>query len=459
MGTLQNATVSCPGDRNTQESGDSIAATMSNATKVNFVFDYDANMRLMSIKYSEFHGQESEWNLDTVTLGPVNLLVGRNSTGKTRLINVIASLGRLLADKQKGPIINGSFDIDFSDQEDMYHYTLKYDNRIVIQEEFSRGAINLLHRGDGGLGSIFMEEVKKHIRFRVAGEKLATVAKRDSVQHPFLDKLEVWGNSVRHFEFGKGLGHSNLAVAIKGSVDPTDEADTTQIVRTFNKGKETFGNEFVDAIKADMKILGYDVSDVGVQKPSSIVMLNAPAALGDLYGISVKEQDLRSWTDQLSMSQGMFRACSMIIQLNYSILAKTAATILVDDIGEGLDYERSYSLVKLLRDKVLVSDMQLVMSTNDRFIMNAIPLDNWCVLQRIGHNVRAFNYANASAAFERFKKTGLSNFDLLTSDYIQEYVKKASPDGENGHLRRGSDGEDLCREPDQSNGGDAPIAN
>jgi hypothetical protein len=355
------------------------------------------------------------------------------------------------------PLANGAFNVQFAEDNHVFHYVLEHDNFIVNVERFTRGDVTLLERAMGGYGRIHWEEEQKLLRFQVAGDKLAADTKRDSLQQPFLDSLYEWGNSLRLFEFGKGLGHPNLAIAIKGTVDLTDESDTTQIVRCFNKGKETYSGKFIDAIKSDMGLIGYAIEDVEIRKPSNLVMVGLPAASGDVMGIAVKERDLQGWTDQVSVSQGMFRALSLIIQLNFNMFAKTAATILIDDIGEGLDYERSCALIKLIREKVIASDTQLIMSTNDRFIMNGVPLEDWCVLQRVGHTVKAFNYSNAADAFERFKKTGLSNFDLLTSNYVTEYVQRASQDGENGDLRRGSDGEDLHGEFSKGNGGQAPV--
>lgn len=40
----------------------------------------------------------------------------------------------------------------------------------------------------------------------------------------------------------------------------------------------------------------------------------------------------------------MYRALAVIIHLNYLLLAKKTSCILIDDIGEGLDFERSTAL-------------------------------------------------------------------------------------------------------------------
>ena len=140
---------------------------------------------------------------------------------------------------------------------------------------------------------------------------------------------------------------------------------------------------------------------------------NGPPAV--LY---VKEKALNGITDQFGMSTGMFRALSVLIQITYAQMSNTAGTILIDDIGEGLDFERSYKLIHLLVDKAKQSKVQLIMDTNDRFVMNAVPLECWSVLNRTDSGVEVLNYANSKAKFDDFKFTGMNNFDFFAQDFL-----------------------------------------
>jgi len=54
-------------------------------------------MQLTRLEYSEYEGKEQEWTLEGLTLGKRNLLVGKNATGKTRTLNVIAGLAMFAA--------------------------------------------------------------------------------------------------------------------------------------------------------------------------------------------------------------------------------------------------------------------------------------------------------------------------------------------------------------------------
>jgi len=375
-------------------------------------------MRLTLIEFSEFKGLEHEWVLEPFELGQVNLLVGRNATGKTRTINVIHALALLLCGDRKNVYENGTFDVHFADDKTSLRYQLEYLNSRIERETLQQDSTVLLRRSlPGSYGHIFAQEFGKEMKFKVPTEALAVVAKRDAEQHPFLENLFQWASFVRHFEFGKSMGHPNLGIPVKETDAYMNEKDTTQAVPIYSKGWNTYREPFKEAIKADMAALGYDIVDIQIRRPAKL-QISGPFQL-DLVGISVKENGLSCFTDQPSMSQGMFRALSIIIQLNFLIMSKVGTCILVDDIGEGLDFERSCKLIEVLRKKAHNSAVQVIMSTNDRFVMNAVPLTEWCVLRREGHRVKVYNYQNSAKLFDRFRKTGLANFDLLATDFVE----------------------------------------
>ena len=105
----------------------------------------------------------------------------------------------------------------------------------------------------------------------------------------------------------------------------------------------------------------------------------------------------------------------------YSILNNIQSCFLIDDIGEGLDYERASNLIKLVIEKAKSNNIQIIMSTNDRFVMNNVPLEYWAIINREGAKVKIFNRNNSNEMFEDFKYTGLNNFDLFSSDF---YLKR-----------------------------------
>ncbi len=167
--------------------------------------------------------------------------------------------------------------------------------------------------------------------------------------------------------------------------------------------------------------IGFGIDTINVGPPKSITF---EIGLAQPQGILVRESDLKGTTDQNSISQGMFRALSLIIQLNYSLLASVPSCILIDDIGEGLDHERSSALIKLLIDKAKKSRVQLIMSTNDRFVMNNVPLEYWSIMRRFPNESKIYNYRNSKKLFEEFELTGLNNFDFFASGAFEERCAK-----------------------------------
>jgi len=130
--------------------------------------------------------------------------------------------------------------------------------------------------------------------------------------------------------------------------------------------------------------------------------------------IFVNEKDLAFDNVQFQLSAGMYRALCIVIILNHLLEKITACTFAADDIGEGLDYERSSKLVGLILGRTNNSKIQVILTSNDRHLPNSVDVSHWNVLERKGGKVRSYNYSNSKEAFDEFMMTGLSTFDLLT---------------------------------------------
>jgi len=381
-------------------------------------------MQLESVKYSELENTLQEWTLEGLHLGARNLIVGKNASGKTRVLNIIGSLASYLAGLR--PLgFSGDYDFTFDADGKTLKYEVKLEQQQVVKEKFSVDGCVMLDRGPNGEGVIRADDIQggTDIRFQTPPHQLAAVARRDAIQHKFLEPLHAWASSLRIYYFGTYLGKDRLAIFLEGGA-PWDERDPNNVVSLYRRAEEEFQEDFRRAIIADMHELEYDVEEVGIRPPTSLHFVGLPGPLGAVFlpgpffGLFVKERDLNGITDQNSMSQGMFRALSILIQVNYSQMAKKATCILIDDIGEGLDFERSWRLIELLRHKAEDTSIQLVLSTNDRFVMNRVPLEEWSVLQRRSGHVQVRNYENSRDVFEEFKFTGLSNFSFLEMDFV-----------------------------------------
>jgi hypothetical protein len=318
---------------------------------------------------------------------------------------------------------SGNFDVEFDLKRTKYRYLLSYKDGEVLSESYTSKERDWLHRGSGGIGKLFAKELKKggdYLDFQSPVNELAAVARRDSIQHPYFEPLYQWGKAIRFFPFGSSLGKELLTIMVKDKTQaqPFNDKETNRIVAVFSRAFDQHGQSFTDAVIADMAQIGYPLEGISLTHPKSINIGKALVFPGEPTFLSVKEIGLAAVTDQIDMSQGMFRALSVIIQLNYSQLVGSPSIILIDDIGEGLDFERSCALIELVVSKAKKLKTQLVMATNDRFVMNKVPLESWSVLQRTGGTVKVANYKNSKKIFDEFKFTGLSNFDFFAYDVL-----------------------------------------
>jgi energy-coupling factor transporter ATP-binding protein EcfA2 len=373
-------------------------------------------MKLISMDYGQFEGKTRQWRLSDLTLRDINLLVGKNASGKSRTLNVIVGLAKLLEPTTKLVFESGNYNVVFDHEGSTIKYNIKFEQHKIVSEEFILNDRPLLNRGDGGVGTIWAEKIENVMDFQAPEDQLAAVVRQDSIQHPFLAPLQQWARSLYYYPFGTPLGKDRFIVEVKDPHAPFDPKDFMSVVAIFKRGIKSYDGAFKDSLIRDMDRIGYPLDDIGLQVPLSI-SISGPIP-GPLLGLYVHEKALADITDQGDMSQGMFRALSVLIQLTYAQMSNTANTVIIDDIGEGLDFERSCALIKLLIEKATQSKVQLIIATNDRFIMNSVPLESWSILQRSGGDSRVFNYANSKSKFDAFKFTGMNNFDFFATDFI-----------------------------------------
>lgn len=376
-------------------------------------------MLLKSLKFSRSNNWslegkpiEGEYN-QPVTFSDINLIVGKNATGKSKTINILRQLSDLLSGKvDLSNLIfdTSTYDLLFENEGEIIEYFLDFVDGKVKQETLK---INNILKLDRAGKQLFYEEVQKFLSIDIEDNKLA-LSRIDKQQQPFFNSLHNWGKNLNHYRFGGQLGKDTFLRdinSIKEDLD-TELKNVNNVAEIFLIAKNKFGNDFISSIKSDLKQLSYNIKDVKTTKLKHFK--------NSAFGLAVYEEDINDLTDQIEMSQGMFRVLSLIIQLNYSLLLKTPSCILIDDIGEGLDYDRSKELIKLIIDKIKGTNIQILMTTNDRFVMNEIPLKYWSVIHRQPNKSIIYNYDNSKEIFDEFKYTGLSNFDFLSTEYYFE---------------------------------------
>jgi predicted ATPase len=382
------------------------------------------NMQLESVKYSEYHKLPNEWTLDTFTLSQINLLVAKNATGKTRTINLIRCIADLVCGDNKIAYDTCHWELNFVNGTSHFQYILTYKDSKITKEKYSDTDTHRIYldRKENGNCTIWAVKENKDIEFHIEGTELACVSRLDKLQHPFFIDLNNWGKESLSYYFGTTLGKDSYAIGVNDNKkDNPSLKRARNVVRILMQAMQKHGDTFKMKIIASMEALGYFVEDIYVDtNPLLVVDIQNKNNPAKLIAIFVKEKDLNKVCPQNELSQGMFRCLSLLIQLHYAKMSAMPSLILIDDIGEGLDFERSVGLIDQVIKIVEGSSIQLIMSTNDRFVMNKVPLEYWCLIQRKQNHCEIFNYKNSKKLFDNFSFTGLSNFDFLSSDFISE---------------------------------------
>lgn len=398
-------------------------------------------MFLKNISYKEQNdgpGGQQTWQVDDLALGQINLIVGKNSSGKSRIANLISNLSRLVSGKILPKYNSGIWNVEFErmkgEAKEPQFYYLEVKNRLIAREQFKIKNQKIMERSESGQGFVIRKSNSERVEYKVPNDQLMAVLRRDEIQHPFFNHLYEWGESLCLYRFGSDFGKANVAIFDAPYSPHENFAMSDQVDQSAHVFKTTlarFEEPYREMILSDLREVGYNCEAV-LLTPLTGISLGGPPPIV----LSVKEADLNCLTGQYEMSQGMYRVLALSIQINANILwtqsrmvGRTpkigdSPMIVIDDIGEGLDFSRSKQLINLLMKKALDNNIQIVMSSNDRFVMNDVPLEYWTVLNRVGGNVQAFNYQNSKALFDEFQYLGLNNFDFFSGNYFLPDEKK-----------------------------------
>jgi len=368
-------------------------------------------MILKSFEYSEYEeNQEGFWAIKPFDLEKINLFTAKNATGKTRAIKAIYLLSKSINGIEFNS--DAKYSVVFFDGAESYKYCFHNDNKKVISEKLTKDDTTLIFRDNTGKGKIFTDQLSNNIDFQSPENKLA-ISRRDKIQYPYLERIHLWADNLHYYSFGTSMNQEyGKAINDKNTIL---YGNSDNSVETFFVGELEFNEEYKKNILLSMNSIGYDLSVIDL-KP---ITRSSSYAHSEEYILFVSEKESGINVNQYAMSQGMYRALSIIIHLTYHAMMNIPTTILIDDIGEGLDFERSTKLITLLIELAEKNDnIQLIMSTNDRYIMNKVPFKYWQMIYRKGVECEVYNYKNSKEIFDEFKYTGLNNFDFFSTDFI-----------------------------------------
>jgi AAA15 family ATPase/GTPase len=370
-------------------------------------------MQLTKISYIDASG----WDLQDLELSNLNLIVGKNGTGKSRTLAAIETFVHILRESYylgqhtKEDSSNIVIEIEFLNKASQkVEYTIvrekKEDNTWKIIEILDIDSKSIIVTTSGNNDNEYNNRatLKNYLtnefdEINAPSNKLLIHTQSDPQKYPYLDELAKWAETYKTFKFGDlGVG-DNIAIMAKTAPDyyaQINEAGQESILTT-------------------MQSIGYSLSEIKLHIVTNKFKL-----------LLVKENNISEPILYTELSQGMFRALSTIIYIENLIDRNESGLLLIDDFCEGLDYERATKLGKYVFERCENSQIQLVVTSNDSFLMDTVDLKYWNVLQREGSIVTTTNIKNSPDLFRKFMFSGLSNFDLFSSDFMAQYKQQAA---------------------------------
>lgn len=358
-------------------------------------------MILKSFSYKASEGIDYRLVLDSLPLDYINLIVGKNSVGKSTTTHIINNATRMISQKTSG-FYGGESDFYFLTKDGKeIRYVYGIENQKIKERLYLEGK-EILHR-EGEKVWIYSFKSKQKIEIKPPEDKLVIQARRDKEEYPIFEKIIEWAENTYLFKFGmlspedikfKDLSLDRTAKFIDKV--PYDIHSMTSLEK--------------EMLIKEMAIFGYDLKDISVSN------LGHPS--NTMIQVYLKNYSMPIFHTELS--QGMLRTLFLLIFVNARIREGKTSTLIIDDLCEGLDYQRALELGKLLYKKFQDNNIQLIATSNDRFLMEVIPIQYWNILTREGSTIKTANYQNSKEKFENFMFTGLSNFDLFSSDYLMK---------------------------------------
>jgi energy-coupling factor transporter ATP-binding protein EcfA2 len=287
-------------------------------------------MNLVTFEYTANQGLPSEWKVEKCQFSRFNLIIGKNVSGKSRLLKAIGRLTDLLRGVEIVKTENHEWRVLFDTGKPNYYieYSLKIQEGLVNKEQLivCRDAsryvlLVLLDRNQLGESSVWAENLQEDVKFQVHKTKTVIAEPENYIQYrytqyPFLELLYFWSSRINFYNFGTTLNKSVI-----------------------------------------------------------------PFISGD---------------PALDISK----------------------TVVVDDFGCRLDHESSPIIAKYLVEYSNRSPAQFILTTNNQFVVNSVPLDCLSIIERSSNIIKLHNIFNSREKFEEFKFIGLNNFDLFTSEFL-----------------------------------------
>ncbi len=352
-------------------------------------------MKLHQVSY-----HTENFNFDSLNLKNNNLIVGRNAIGKTRVINALHHIGQIILGKVDLQT-HLSFTLEFNTKEGMALLYQLHWNESRLEEKLWLGKQQLIERTQSN-AFIYNHLTQNKEEIFPPETKIILQSTRDLKKYPWIEKIQLFIQNSQGIRFG--------------NITPQTGAVEAGIIHTHAKIAWMYQKlkpPMQEKVLMQMQKLQFAVNAISYNEWTDTLM------------IEDKNQDQKRVQIPLfKLSQGMHRSLSTLILLAYLTQENKIQLLIVDDLGEGLDYMRATQLGKILIDTCNSHHVQFICTSNDYFLMDVFDLENLTVLaDYTEQGLKIVNQTHYPELYERFTTCGLSNFDFFSSDFIRRNLQ------------------------------------
>lgn len=381
----------------------------------------------MNIQSFVYKDNAIEWQLEPITFKPLTLLVGASGVGKTRILQAILNLKKIV----KGASLNGiEWNIKFSTRlGHFYEWQGCFENKgffpepaddsffdnidlpkiktekLVINEQaiIERNAEGICFNG---VKTVKLPQTKSVIYLLKEEEQIKTVFDE-------LQKIIEEDNSRDNAETFAVTLNGELEDRLKkyptlDSIRNSFESLKVKLYLSYQNEKEVFEkikNAFLD-------IFPY-VKNIKME-PVEFNDKSLPPRFREALFFQIKEKGVNHWIDERKISSGMYRALMLISEL---YLCADGTLILIDEFENSLGIncieEVTRSIVSHQRN------LQFIITSHHPYIINHINFANWKLITRKAGIVKG-----ADATTFNLGKSKHQAFTQLIN--LDEYVEGVS---------------------------------
>jgi predicted ATPase len=260
-------------------------------------------MQLVRLDY-----EDHTWELRGLELGLLNLIVGKNSVGKSRTLSRIGLLAQIITQK-KELREGGNWSVEFNENEgDLlnYQFSSSLGKGLVTKERITQNGEGVLVRSR----LEYQTRLKNFVTNTIEAifpprNKLTLHTNRDVRKYPYLESIVTWAECTYGFKFGNLAPYSRLSEQDYGLLAAIEDTP---------KQFETLSENSHDRIVSNLNALGYQVEEIFAEQRGDIVLF-------------IQEKSLDKPIPHYRLSQGMFRSLALLIFLEFLGEKKRPATL------------------------------------------------------------------------------------------------------------------------------------